>query len=366
MGERVYRLPPSRSPTRCDGIAMTATPKPHVTAMVSSVELVPRRRQRWLTGTPAHLLIIGVAALAAFAVTRIGVISPVEPTYAGILDAVLTDMPDPVLGDAANDYPLTHALALMAATAREDDETAQAMVERLRDSQLPTGWGATWELDAFGDGTINPTSTAYAFVTAMALHALSEADAGNDADGEVAAYWSTRLDAYSDQPTDDIWVPSSAAMIASAVARFGYGDEAQAIFDRLREDRFRWPYSQLQEIPNDLQNYVYILWAGEVAREHGVRPPWDRGSALGSLDRYGEVYPTDVPLTPDMEARSDSPWELSGAGMALAFTARYGDVGDWFDRTVMALEEARFVPRYAAHALLGVALGRSPSDEVSE
>lgn len=127
-----------------------------------------------MTGTPAHLLIIGVAALSAFAVSRIGAISPVEPTYEAIRDAVLTDVPDPVLGDAANDYPLTHALALMAATARRDDATAQEMVERLRDSQLLTGWGATWELDAFGDGTINPPSTAYASVTAMALHALSE------------------------------------------------------------------------------------------------------------------------------------------------------------------------------------------------
>ena len=324
------------------------------------------RRQRVMTGTPAHLVIIAVAGLATFAVTRIGVISPVEPTYDGIRGAVLTDTPDPVLGDAANDYPLTHALVLMAATARGDAETAEAMVERLRESQLPTGWGASWELDAFNDGTVNPTTTAYAGVTAMALHALSEAGATTDEDRAVAEYWSTRLDAYSDQPTDDVWVPSSAAMIASAVARFGYTEEAQAIFDRLDEERFRWPYSELQAMPNDLQNYVYILWAGEIAREHGVAVPWDRSEAVASLDRYGEVYPTDVPMTPDMEARSDSPWEVSGTGMALAFEARYGEVGDWYERTVAALEEARFVPRYAAHALLGVSLGEPSSDEVSE
>jgi hypothetical protein len=231
------------------------------------------------------------------------------------------------------------------------------MIDRLRSSQMETGWGIPWEFDAFGDDSVNPVTTAYAITTAMALHALLDAGATNGADRAAAAYWSTRLDSYSNQPTDDVWVPSSAAMIAAAVARFGYTDEARAIFERLSERRFRWHYSERQLIPNDLQNYTYILWAGEMAREQGVEVPWTREAALASLRRYGEVYPRDFPLTPDMENRSDSPWEVSGSGMALAFQLRYGtSAGPWHQRTLTALEESRMVPRYAAHAMLGLTL----------
>jgi hypothetical protein len=314
---------------------------------------------------PAHLAIIAIAGVLGFAVTRIGAVTPVPPTYAGLLAEVLTDAPDPVLGEAANDYPLTHALVLMAATVKGDQQTASAMVDRLRSSQTERGWGMPWEFDAFADGSVNPPTTAYALVTAMVLDALVAARAIEEADRDIAEYWSSRLSSYSDQPTDDVWVPSSAAMIAAAVSQFGFDEEAGEVFARLAEARFRWPYSERQAVANDLQSYVYILWAGEIARSHGVHVPWEPEAAVESLGRYGEVYPTDIALTPDMENRSDSPLEVSGAGIALAYQVRYGSTGTWRDRTLAAIEDARVTPRYAAHALLGIALweeqGRRPA-----
>jgi len=307
-------------------------------------------------GMPAYLAIIAIAGVLGFAVTRVGAVTPVKPTYSGLLAEVLTDAPDPVLGEAANDYPLTHALVLMAATVKGDHSTASVMIERIRSSQTERGWGLPWEFDAFGDGSVNPPATAYALVTAIVLDALVEAGATNEADRDVARYWSSRLASYSDQTSDAVWVPSSAAMIAAAVSQFGFDEEARVIFDRLRESRFRWAYSERQAVANDLQNYVYILWAGEIARSHGVNVPWTREAAVESLGRYGEVYPTDIPLTPDMENRSDSPLEVSGSGIALAYQARYGVTGMWRERTLAAIESARMVPRYAAHAMLGLAL----------
>lgn len=315
-----------------------------------------RGRPGTLGAALVQLTTLALAGVLAFTVTRLGVVTAVEPTYDGILSAILADTPDPLWGDDAEAYPGTHALVLMAATARGDDAAQAAMIERLRAAQTPSGWGVPWELDAFGDGSVNPTSTAYAGVTALALLALDAAGVSNASDTAVARYWSSRLHMYSDQSQDDIWVPSAAAMIAAAVASYGHPEQAAVVFDRLKVQRFRWPYSELQVTPNDLQNYVYILWAGEIARDSGVDVPWTRPAALESLGRYGEVYPIDVPLTPDMKARSDSPWEVSGAGMALAFVAKYGEIGEWRARTVAALEEARFVPRYAAHALLGITL----------
>ena len=321
------------------------------------MDLAWRRPALGRTSLPGHLAIVAIAGLLGLAVTRFGGITQIEPTYAGMLPEILTEDADPVHGVAANDYPVTLALVLMSADAVGDDTTASVMVDRLRVTRMERGWGTPWELDAFNDGTVNPTTTAYAVTTGMALLALSDASASTEAERAIADYWSTRLYAYSDQPTDDVWVPSSAAIIAAAVARFGYLDEAEAVFERLSEDRFRWDYSERQPIPNDLQNYVYILWAAEVAREHGVSIPWTRAAALASTSRYGEVYPTGITLTPDMANRSDSPAEVSGSGMALAFHVRYGAAAEgWRDRTVAALEEARFVPRYAAHAMLGLAL----------
>ena len=298
--------------------------------------------------------IVAIAAVLAVVVTSIGAPIRIDPDYEGLLPVVLSDIPDPVFGDRVDDYALIHAMVLMAAESRGDVETATGMVARLRAAELPTGWGMPWEWDAFGDGSVNPTSTAYALTTGLVIHALL--DAGEPVELRIAEDWSTRLDWYSDRRSDAIWTPSAAAIIASAAARMGYLTEAQTIFDRLGVGRFAWQYSDRQPIVNDLTNYVYILWGGELARDAGVDVPWTRGEALASLGRYGGVYPTDVELSEDMIRRLDGPWEVSGAGAALALVSMYGSVGTWRTRTVDALVESRVLPRFAVHALLGLTL----------
>jgi hypothetical protein len=264
-----------------------------------------------------------------------------------------------LFGEAEHEYALTHAITLLAALEVDDQATVDAMTEKLRASEMRTGWGMPWAWDAFGDGSVNPPETAYAITTALAIHALL--DAGQPVDRGIAEHWRSRLDWYSDRPSDAVWTPNTAAALASALARLGYVEEAQAVFDRLAEDRrFTWTYSERHEIVNDLSHYVYILWSAERAREAGVTVAWTTGEAVASLAQYDDVYPSSVEWTPDMERRRDSPWEVSGSGMALAFVGQYGGpVDQWCERTRDALRTDEQVPRFTAHALFGVAVSQS-------
>ena len=303
----------------------------------------------------ARVIVVGLIAL----IVGPSLAAP-EPTYDSLLGQVLVPSSDPLFGSDEHEYAMTHALVLASATLVGDDETAESMIRELRDSQMPNGWGMPWEWDAFADGSVNPTTTAYGITTALALHALLDAAVTNHTDQEVAAYWAERLDWYSDQPTDAVWTPNVAAMLAAAVARFGHFEEAQAVFDRLAVARFAWPYSARQDTANDLSHYVYILWGAEVAREEGVEVAWTTDEAIASLDRYTGIYPDGVPLTKGMVQASFGPWAVSGNGMTLAFVSRFGgDVSHWATRTRLALNAFPSTPRFTAHAVYGIAFTTS-------
>jgi hypothetical protein len=134
-------------------------------------------------------------------------------------------------------------------------------------------------------------------------------------------------------------------------------------FARLSDDALAWPYSALQPIPNDLSHLAYILWGGERYRDVGGHPGWSRNDAIASLDSYWDQerlmpYPVGGLLTAGMAQRTDSPWIVSGSGMALAFVATWGGRGleRWRRAAVSAASTIAAPPRFTAHVVLGLAL----------
>jgi len=119
----------------------------------------------------------------------------------------------------------------------------------------------------------------------------------------------------------------------------------------------RWSYSARQPIVNDLTHHIYVLWGAERARDAGFDVAWSRAEAIESVDAYGSVYPSDMVLTSAMDARTGSQWQTSGTGAALAFSARWGgDIPRWSNAVCETLKISPRVPRFDAHALLGMAL----------
>ncbi len=58
-----------------------------------------------------------------------------------------------------------------------------------------------------------------------------------------------------------------------------------------------------------------------------------------------------------MEARKGSQWQTAGTGAALAFSSRWGgDIRRWSNAVCETLKISPRVPRFDAHALLGMAL----------
>ena len=239
-----------------------------------------------------------------------------------------------------------------------------------------------WTWDPFSDGSMTPAGTPFAITTAIAIDGLLEA--GIDAEqadriGRILMRWAREAWTdgyfwYSLAPQDAIDTPNGNAMLAGAAARFlaEHGDvlsAADAAFLRERVERslarlasqhdasLRWPYSARQPIVNDLAHHIYILWGAERARDAGFEVAWSREEAIDSLDTYGGVYPTDIELTPSMEARKGSQWQTAGTGAALAFSSRWGgDVRRWSNAVCETLKISPRVPRFDAHALLGMAL----------
>lgn len=286
---------------------------------------------------------------------------------------------DPLFGEEEHEYAMTYSLLLSAAVAADDEDTAETAVEWLRADARPGGWGMAWTWDPYGDGTPTDAGTPFAITTALAIDALIDAGDAGSREAESALVWAEHAWSdgfywYSLAPQDAIDTPNVSSMLAGASARLLserpdlftdaerrlLTQRIQASLDHLAATTIgglRWRYSADQDVPNDLSHHVYILWGAERARDAGFRVDWTREDAVASLEEYQGVYPMDVALSEAMAARSGSAWEISGAGMALALVARWGGpVAEWRERTIRAVQDSPHVPRFVAHAALGLSL----------
>ncbi|PAW87753.1 MAG: hypothetical protein B9S33_05865 [Pedosphaera sp. Tous-C6FEB] len=148
----------------------------------------------------------------------------------------------------------------------------------------------------------------------------------------------------------------------------------------LREGAPYWKYIATpnplgSDRANDLIHQVYILWGLETFRDAGGRLPWSRAQAVASVARYwkGErlcFYPYDEVIV--KAGNREAPTNLWGAGMLLAFEARWGaaaqasrcfavitkDYGPFPRLRVLpreVSEDGDFYPRDVAHVLFGLA-----------
>lgn len=303
-------------------------------------------------------------------------------TYEQLLPSVVVPAADLVFGDEEHDYATTQALVLQAAIAAGDGPTAEAARAFLVGDQLAGGWGMAWTWDAFSDGTLTVADTPFAITTAIAIDSLVASgvdDLEAQRIGEILTTWATEAWSdgyywYSLSRHDAVDTPNINAMLAGATAYFlqEHGsildpEDAGLLRRRVEEvlehlgathdARLRWAYSTRHTIVNDLGHHVYILWGAERARDAGFEVPWTRDAAVASISAYGSVYPPDVEQTPSMLARRGSPWQVSGTGSALAFSAMWGgDLRRWANATCETLEITAREPRFDAHALLGMAL----------
>lgn len=322
---------------------------------------------------PLLVVVIGIEVTA-----RVGDLD----SYDRLLPAVLVTSEDPIFGPGEHEYATTYGLVLEAAVAAGDAETADMARSWLQDDELPGGWGMEWTWDPYTDGSLTPAGTPFAITTAIAIDGLLEA--GIDAEqadrigsilvGWARDAWTDGYFWYSRAPQDAIDTPNVNGMLAGAAATFLHAhpdalpaadaallrQRVERSLDRLaasRDAQLRWAYSARQPIVNDLAHHIYVLWGGERARDAGFDVAWTREEAVASVDAYGSVYPPDIVQTPSMEARKGSQWQTSGTGAALAFSARWGgDVRRWSNAVCETLKISPRVPRFDAHALLGMAL----------
>jgi len=265
---------------------------------------------------------------------------------------------------ASRDYVRTAALWLL--------EYADA------DGDGRPGWGLPDPWDAFGDGSVNPAHQPYTITTALVLNAILDAlrcpslwteeeKARMDRVlSDVALRWcrgawtdteSGGFFWYSPNPADAYFVPNVSSMFLGSLARLlseqrsalekakavlfeeKTGKAAREIIAKMqrREGAPFWSYivwpsdSGRPETPNDLVHQAYTLWGMEIYRSSpgGSRLPWSRRQSLASLEAYREDsriynYPRFLPSGSDFQAMRSEPAVLWGAGMMLAFYARWG------------------------------------------
>lgn len=280
---------------------------------------------------------------------------------------------------------------LSAAVAAEDAATAATAREWLLRDMVQGGWGTAWTWDPFGDGSPTPAGTAYAITTAIAIDGLLDSGADTILRAEIGQMllvwarnaWTDGYYWYSLAAQDAVDTPNVNAMMAGVTLRYLREESGLPEADReLLRDRatrsidhlgsghdhhLRWPYSTRAQITNDLSHHAYVLWGAERARDSGAAVGWTRSEALATLEPFDIVYPRDGPQLPEMARREDSPWLVSGAGTALAVSARWGssiDVDHWAAVACRAVRSQPVVPRFSAHALLGFALAHVSSCEV--
>lgn len=291
------------------------------------------------------------------------------------------------------------------------------------DDGLP-GWGLPDAWDAFGDGSVNPANHPYTITTAIVLNSLddalgirsvwrpSERAAIMELMKNVALFWCQRVWTtepfegffwYSPTPDDAQFVPNVSAMFLGSLVKILARQnkilseaEKMLIKDRVEKtakgmiskmvwkggapfcNYIEWPEDLQKEFyPNDLVHHAYFLWGMELFRsmDSKIHLPWSREQAIHSLDLFWKEekihnYPQTEPY--DTDALFNEPAILWGAGMMLAFYARWGDA----ERTERCLDfihehygpipnlrlwpishsdENIFYPRHAAHVLYGLA-----------
>ncbi|HWR14178.1 MAG TPA: hypothetical protein VN577_05090 [Terriglobales bacterium] len=337
--------------------------------------------------------------------------------------------PDAFFEDIS-DQPMAVGLLLQAedlryrATYTDDSKTRiRAAVRWLfthadDDHDGTPGWGLPEPWDAFSDGSSNPANQPYTITTALALEGLLDAAASpelwNSQDRAAIQElvkqvvmtwcekaWSTRESGgffwYSTSVLDAKFVPNVSAMMSGVGARLlrehpnwlsvedrkllrtRIDDSVRSIINTatIRDQAPFWTYNVPVDHPdpNDLVHHVYILWGLEVYRAGGgtVPIPWMRADALRSIRMFwrdGTLHqmPADVTYGNVYDSLGAEAW---GAGMALAFTARWGsaddasairhyiltEYGEYPDiRRYPGSQDTNFYRRWAAHMLWGIAV----------
>lgn len=322
--------------------------------------------------------------------------------------------------------PMTYGLVLSAEsirfnyrpTAEGQRRTKNAFAWLCNNSDIDgdgfPGWGLPDAWDAFGDGSVNAPNHPYTITTAICLNGLqdalmleefwssSEKNAATHLLADTAIRWCRECVSdgfegkyfwYSAAPDDDVFCPNVSAMFMGSLVRLlnerpnVFSEDEQNLVRetvsqcanaliatvRMRYGAPFWKYvarpdRKMRAKANDAVHHAYILWGIEVYREFaGVNSiPWSRNQSIESMDRYWfdgrcREFPQDVKIS----RKSARLW---GAGMALAFHARFGDRDQsdrilasvardyrWPDLTHRSGENSPFVPRSAAHVLFGMA-----------
>jgi len=236
------------------------------------------------------LLFKVMAACAAVGVLAWVLLRPLTPAQL----VMRTLNPQPGKGLNASDvktYGQSMAYALYASSAARMGEMNKAVSAAdwlLAHTSSPSeaGWGLPVAWDAFGDGSVNPSSTVYGITVAIVVDALFDVfDATQDrkylraAERALDEYeqFSQNTDKgrffwYSDQPTDAIETSNVSAMLMGQYARAAhyFHDErfskiAREAHSNLIANRrvvngsWYWTYSAKTNLPNDLVHHALIV-----------------------------------------------------------------------------------------------------------
>ncbi|WML58024.1 hypothetical protein [Neobacillus sp. PS2-9] len=275
------------------------------------------------------------------------------------------------------------------------------------------GWGLPHAWDAFQDGSINPPNHPYTITTSIVMNGFLDAlsvqnvvpnDKKKKIRGllaKVTLYWCKYVWTssneggyfwYSPRKEDSHFTVNVSAMFLGTLARLlaEQGDiftKKESLFVQDRMDAAaksiisnaklnkglpKWYYT-IQEDPkrrgkfNDIVHHGYILWGLESYRTHGGKHqlPWTSEQSVESMNSF---------IMEDQVLRFQNnrgPARLWGAGMALAFYAKYAhqekvnhliqiidkEYGPFPDLLYYPNDKDKsFYPRFAAHVLWGLAL----------
>lgn len=297
------------------------------------------------------------------------------------------------------DHPMAYGLYASAASMLGMVDQAQTAANWLLANPATKnsmGWGLPFAWDAFGDGTINPSTTVYGVTTALAVRGLLDVYAAtkNPAYLRAAAnalvaykpYFHETDDGgffgYSDQPQDQVDTHNISAILmgqyaraATLVPNMGFREIAQKAKKHLDKKRLThntthyWPYSARSERINDLVHATYIV-QGYLDYARHLEPDLDVSRELDYLSSFfsGNVlmeFPTHATLPEQLKARPARAW---GVGMLLYTLSDAGRI-ELAHKVVEALPAYQaefsvfgatpgsktFVPRHQAHIAFGLA-----------
>lgn len=290
------------------------------------------------------------------------------------------------------------------------------------------GWGLPGAWDAFGDGTINPENSQFTITNALVMQGLLDAVKVPDLLSEsqvvkiqnvikeISLYYCKYVWTdteyggffwYSPSKNDAHFVTNVSAMFMGMLCRSiseqkhlftkeeksiisqRIDQAAQAITNKViwQEELPYWNYivqpnAYNQDEPNDLVHHGYILWGMELYRSYkGQNSPiltYTSNQAIKSINsfwRNGKLYdyPQNTNYCGNQSGYNNRPAILWGAGMMMAFTAKFGSsedadrclnyikqiYGPWPNLRLWPKEfssDFNFYPRYTSHVLWGLAL----------